>query len=329
LRTYRFDGLIEPYALGHRTSVDLKDHALFTHYIHIGIHSIWWYICRQSKRVRARDLFALKRDWIRGLIFSYAGPDPRLFPGALGPRQLDVSITMTRLHTLYRVLYASFAGVCAVSLVLLAGMHATLPFSLVVGAEKGTLVVAHTVAQVPKSAALVAGRHGATQGALQTYVFEEAIRKDGVLYYRASAGKDARAELIAARELPYELLVAIPLLGVWVQALTHPIGLMALVGVPFTMFALDLILLAGVAQRVRSLRSRSVQAEGADRIHEEKPSEVKRLRLLARIRARFARRAPDVQDDHVYGSGMTVALPRRCQHPITHIVPTRQHRYGI
>ena len=89
LRIYRAN-----YALfnGQETSVDLKDQSLCVVHMHIGTLHIWWYSYIQSKRFwQGIYVCFLERDWIRGLIFSYAGSDLRHFLGSLGPRQLDVN----------------------------------------------------------------------------------------------------------------------------------------------------------------------------------------------------------------------------------------------
>ena len=49
---------------------------------------------------------------------------------------------------------------------------------------------------------------------------------------------------VPAREYTREVVVTVPALGTWVRALGHPVGLLALIGLPFLMLALDLVLLA-------------------------------------------------------------------------------------
>jgi len=71
------------------------------------------------------------------------------------------------------------------------------------------------------------------------------------------------AVTIPAREARQSLLASVPAMGFWARTLSHPIGVLALIGIPLLTFALDVVLVAwmGSTQRVQgmmhSFRTRS------------------------------------------------------------------------
>lgn len=82
------------------------------------------------------------------------------------------------------------------------------------------------------------------QGEVHLATVEEAVRRSGSLYYRVSDPAGATAEglvTVPARELGNTVAMTVPLLGAWVRTLNHPIGILALVGLPLFMLFLDVL----------------------------------------------------------------------------------------
>jgi hypothetical protein len=193
-------------------------------------------------------LFALKRDWIRGLIFSNARSDLKLFSGTIGPRLLDVrSQSSTRKKTamkhkpLSEKIYNVSIGVMIASFVMFLFVTGSVPFNLSVGwSDNGfgsSLVLLQNDATVElgKTVAGVAD----VQGKVNMYTVRDTLRREGVLYYQIDRGD----RLIQAGNYTYGVLGSVPVVGIWPQTLNHPIGLMALIGAPLVMFVINMAII--------------------------------------------------------------------------------------
>lgn len=217
----------------------------------------------RANGVRARILFASKRDWIRGLIFSYARPEAGTLSGT--PSDLDSCIaqynmTYATRESILRYVYLALACVFAVSLALLIAMKGALPFNTSVSYSDLSLVLtrAHAEPAIGKSIA----RAGAHEGQVELYSVLESYREGGELYYRATpVSGGANPEVLQARNAQHVVLLSLPLLGVWVRMLNHPLGALALLGIPLLAFALNLLANMMGSNTLRSLRTLFAQLE--------------------------------------------------------------------
>jgi hypothetical protein len=131
----------------------------------------------------------------------------------------------------------------------------------------------------------------------------------------------ADAQVFAAQEMQRQVVVSVPLLGLMVKALAHPVGLMALVGAPFAMLLLDVLLALGATTLVARLREVTTWGEHSDEAevqltdeYEQYAEEVSRPGLLARIHAMLRRHKKTTEDTLDAVDGLSVALPNRRHH---------------
>jgi len=85
--------------------------------------------------------------------------------------------------------------------------------------------------------------HSQRAGEVTMYTVEEVLRRNGELYYRVSdpMGVTGGALIsLPARELNRSAVLTVPFFGAWVRALDHPVGMMALLGLPLLMFVFNL-----------------------------------------------------------------------------------------
>jgi hypothetical protein len=194
-----------------------------------------------------KEFVCFKRDWIRGLIFSYAGSDPRLFLGTIGPRLLNVRPRPTRrmYDATFHHIYNIFMAVFGVSLVLAVLSFGLAPFDLTAAWSSqgaGTSLVLMRTDVAAGVGDTVVGPSGPA-GGVTMYTVKEVLRREGALQYRVAdpSGVVGGALLtLSASELRRDVVLSVPFLGAWVMALDHPIGMMALLGLPLLMYVFNL-----------------------------------------------------------------------------------------
>lgn len=105
--------------------------------------------------------------------------------------------------------------------------------------------------------------------ATKLYTVQRVVRKNGATYYQVfpESGSLAEVTLIRAGEYGRVALGTVPFLGVWVRAISHPIGMMTFVGLPVLMFLINgtLIFLRKILFVVSSVegRARTIEEETA------------------------------------------------------------------
>jgi len=219
------------------------------------------------------------------------------------------------------------AGLFVLSLVVLVFMRGSAPFGLSVASvqEEHRLALLHT--HTGAAEALVGERVARTAGlhSVLVYEVEEAVRVSGRSAYSATlAGTDVAAQL-TVQESGRQVLLSIPLLGYWVKALAHPVGLMALLGAPLAMLVLDVLLALGATQlvaRVRELTHRTdvdspeLVEQRSVEVYEYEEDEMvpERVGVFARMRAALRRHTETAQEVLDTQDGFSVALPRRTHH---------------
>lgn len=156
--------------------------------------------------------------------------------------------------SIIRYVYLALACVFAVSLALLIAMKGALPFNVSVSYSDLSLVLtrAHAEPAIGKSIA----RAGTREGQVELYSVLESYREGGELYYRATpVSGGAEPEVLQARNAQHVVLLSVPFAGVWVRMLNHPLGALALLGVPLLAFALNLLANVLGSNTLRSLRT--------------------------------------------------------------------------
>jgi hypothetical protein len=69
-------------------------------------------------------------------------------------------------------------------------------------------------------------------------------RRDGVLWYFNTNTQTMSQQTYPGHALVGPAVLVLPFLGNWVQVLTHPVGVMALLGSPLVMLLVDMFMLA-------------------------------------------------------------------------------------
>lgn len=184
-------------------------------------------------------------------------------------------MTRAQRERMYRNVYRVFAGVLAVSAVMAFFMNIGL-FGISISWSGHELVITH-VATLSEAGAVV-GRGGVLAGQIELYTVAEVFRQDAELSYRATALLGGEEVVIPAREAQQTLVASIPTLGYWAYALGHPIGMLALIGIPLSTFVLDIMVVAWVG----GVRSRVLNIRRA--LHERRIVR-KEQKMLARTRA--------------------------------------------
>lgn len=143
-------------------------------------------------------------------------------------------------------IYKSALGIMAISIVLMLFISGLAPFNLSIAwSEQGigsSLVLMQTEATA-KPGTRVAGSLE-TQGKVSVYTVQDVTRKSGALYYDVTGGANENTTILASK-FGQQAVVSVPLLGTWIKALGNPVGIMAFVGVPFSMFILNVLLVLG------------------------------------------------------------------------------------
>ena len=162
-----------------------------------------------------------------------------------------------RLNIIFQYAYSALVGVFGVSVVLAALMYGIVylgGYSLAPldgdGAGRAALL-----GPLPSTSGALAGERVAAAGGSMYVVAHEVAsisRENGLLYVQTQTGAT-----LAARDLYRSVVMTMPLVGYWLAALTHPIGLAALVGMPLLMILIDLlqiVLGSSLLTRMRSVR---------------------------------------------------------------------------
>ena len=167
-------------------------------------------------------------------------------------------MTHTTQEKIFGYVYVVLGVVFVVSLVMLAFGKGMAPFNTHFAWSGGSLVLTQYQAE-PAEAGTSVARAGAREGEVTMYSVLETYRKDGELYYRTTPVNGSSEEVVVARTAPHVVLMAIPALGFWVRALGHPIGALALLGIPLLTFALDLLLAASASGAFRTARIATIR----------------------------------------------------------------------
>lgn len=97
------------------------------------------------------------------------------------------------------------------------------------------------------------------------YTVQRVVKKNGATYYQVfpESGSIADVTLIRAGEYGRVALGAVPFFGVWAQAVSHPIGVMAFVGLPALMFLINgmLVFLRKILFVISSVEGRAIIIE--------------------------------------------------------------------
>lgn len=149
-------------------------------------------------------------------------------------------------------MYLAFGVVFVVSLVLLALVKGVSPFGVRASWDSTSLVLTH--AETNAAAGDRVARMGSREGEVTLYSVLDTSRKDGELYYRTTPVGGSGEETIQARNAHHVVVAVVPVLGLWVRALGHPIGALALLGIPLLTFAFDLILSVSWVTFARTFR---------------------------------------------------------------------------
>lgn len=268
--------------------------------------------------------FCLKRDWIRGLIYSYAGPEAKTLLGT--PSDLDrcsINIHHHNMHTqkrerLYRNIYRVFAVVLACSALLMFFINVA-PFGVGVFFKGGDMIVSITRA-LSEPGALVM-KDGAISGQAELLTVADVLRQDGELYYSVAELSNP----IRAREASREVVLQVPIIGYLVHALSHPVGVLALIGIPLFTFALDAVAVAWAGSARATLAQRVV--------HMRRKREARRARKEEERRRAYALLEEESEDiAEVTPEETPTPKVEPVNGPVMHgmtIRLTRPNRYGM
>ena len=251
---------------------------------------------------------------------------------------------------IYRYMFIAFAALFVVAVIVFVGMRGYMPYGIafVSGGEgfNSAFLIVRPATTEPALGTVV-GRYSDVAYAVQPYVLTDTRRTNGALQYVVQpigSGEHTTATLLA-REFGYQVLVSIPLLGSLVRALTHPIGVMGLLGVPvlmFLLYGLQRVRVSYVLRRARMLSAKRSEYATFDGVVPEvqKPAKegehvghVRRSWLTA-VRSLFHKHAGEVQEEptkDVSNGGMTVELKKWSAGEVTDMLtnaPT-SHRYGM
>jgi hypothetical protein len=145
----------------------------------------------------------------------------------------------------FQHIYNIFMAILAVSLVLAVLVFGVAPFDLTAGWSSQGAGSSLVLMQPDVDATIgetVVGPSGISD-AVTMYTVEEVLRREGVLQYRVSDPTGIAGETLVtlpASELRRDVILSVPFLGAWVMALNHPIGMMALLGLPLLMYVFNL-----------------------------------------------------------------------------------------
>jgi hypothetical protein len=197
------------------------------------------------------------------------------------------------------------------------------PFGVGVSWSGHELVVTNATALSEKGA--VVGKTGTLVGQVELFTVTEVFREGGELTYRAVPTTGGETVSIPAREARQSLLASVPALGFWARTLSHPIGVLALIGIPLLTFALDVVLVAwmgGARTRVRGVmhayrvRSASRKERKARALEEERALEQEEFKHEERLATQVAYREeasqrPARNTPETYGMTIKLARPQR------------------
>jgi hypothetical protein len=149
----------------------------------------------------------------------------------------------TACHYVCHYAYRTAMGVLAASVALVLFSQGIMPSGLTAAATNAgsALLVVHPGALFDTGARIAVPDGSAL---VTAYTAGAAERHDGVLYYAVDG-----AAPVAARDVSGTVVATVPLLGAWERVLLTPVGLMAFVGVPFIMLALEILLVLGASVR--------------------------------------------------------------------------------
>jgi len=136
--------------------------------------------------------------------------------------------------------------VMGLSLLMMLFMQGLLPFGVsAVWTENG---IGNSFVLVRPDPTVSSGRtvvqNAEVTGKVQTYTVQGTVRRDGSLHYKVAAyATPDEVTTIPAQELHRVALLSVPLLGAWVRVLNTTIGVLALIGLPFFMLSINVLLI--------------------------------------------------------------------------------------
>lgn len=148
----------------------------------------------------------------------------------------------------FSYLYTAMLGACFFSFILWVGMQGYAPFGLHVaytaeGVGSG-LVLSHDAFSVAEGSTGAFYDHVLGSGEVVLMQIAGSVRRDGALWYFNTDTRTMSQEAYPAHALVGPVVMVLPFLGTWVHALTHPVGMMALLGSPLVMLLVDVAMLA-------------------------------------------------------------------------------------
>jgi len=151
----------------------------------------------------------------------------------------------------FQYLYVGLLALCAVSIVLWAGMTGVAPFGVRMAyTDGGAMVISRATALPLEGFEGVFHADATASGAHVTLArIDGAMRREGALVYYTSESNGVIRDVYPAKSFQGNALLSLPLAGYLVAMLTHPVGLMACVGTPLVMFLVNA--LQGVLARTR------------------------------------------------------------------------------
>ncbi len=143
-------------------------------------------------------------------------------------------------------------GMCVVSVVFLMSMHGRTLLGVGISyMSQGTgMVLSVPTVEIERGERAVF--NNTNTGGVTLLQINGSLRRDGELQYYTSKG-GVITELLPARALVGRVVAKVPLLGLLVQALGHPIGFMVFVGSPLVMIFVDILqrLMLGIHPSMR------------------------------------------------------------------------------
>lgn len=152
-------------------------------------------------------------------------------------------------EVIYKRIYTTSMVVLGVSLVFMLFVQGVVPFGVsAVWSEKGlgsSLVFVRADSTVQSGNTVVGSAE--VQRKVNVYVVQDVVRQNGALHYRVSDSAVVTQELITipAQDLGRVALLSVPVMGVWVKMLSNALGVLTLIGLPFLMLSINILIHAG------------------------------------------------------------------------------------
>src|SRR3989339_979625 len=180
-------------------------------------------------------------------------------------------------ETLFTYVYRSAIGVMLASALLVLFVQNTAPFGLSTSwSEEGfgsSLVVTRPLGTAVVGSSVV--RSAELKNEVSVYTVAEVLRRDGTMYYQLTDASTPDTLTVPAVELGRTALVSVPLIGVFVQMLSHTIGAMTLMGLPLLMLGINytMMLVQKVVPTLALLETSAKRNEEkrVDTLEEERP----------------------------------------------------------